>query len=38
MSVQEAADRLGKTRGQVAGLYKRGTERLRDALNPPKGG
>jgi RNA polymerase sigma-70 factor (subfamily 1) len=37
LSVQVAADRLGKTRGQVAGLYKRGTERLRDALNRPGG-
>jgi RNA polymerase sigma-70 factor (ECF subfamily) len=38
LTVQEAAERLGKTRGQVAGLYKRGTDRLRGTLNPPSGG
>jgi RNA polymerase sigma-70 factor (ECF subfamily) len=37
LSVQEAADRLGLSRGQAAGLYTRGTTRLRDLLNPGSG-
>jgi RNA polymerase sigma-70 factor (subfamily 1) len=37
LSIQEAAERLGKTKGQVAGLYQRGTHRLRALLKPPAG-
>jgi RNA polymerase sigma-70 factor, ECF subfamily len=37
LSVQEAADRLGISRGQAAGLYARGTTRLRAFLNPEAG-
>jgi RNA polymerase sigma-70 factor (subfamily 1) len=36
-SLQEAADRLGLTKGQAAGLYGRGMTRPRGILNPGAG-
>lgn len=37
LSIQEAADRLGITKGQAAGLYARGLTRVRGLLGPDGG-